>query len=321
MHLPSILSSSSLPLAMIFGCSGLVLTPEERAFFKRVNPLGFILFSRNIQEVNQLRNLIDSFHDVTGRASLPLLIDEEGGRVARLSAVLGRAYPPAGYFGQLALSDREKAYQACFENYREIGERLKQIGLTVNCVPVLDIRIPRASDVIGNRSFGEDPELVGFLGKAAIQGTLAAGCQPIMKHIPGHGAATVDSHESLPIVNLPVQELQKHFLPFQMNAHTAFWAMTAHILYPTLDQTHPATQSPTMIQNIIREEIGFHGFLVSDDLCMKALTGTPAEKAARSLAAGCDAVLYCHGSIAEFEDAAQGARPLTPEAFARLKME
>lgn len=312
-------ASQSVPLAVIFGCSGPVLTPEERAFFKRVNPLGFILFSWNLQNKDQIRALIDSFHEVTGRAQLPILIDEEGGRVARLSLILGHSYPPAEYFEHLADCDVEEAYKACFDNYKSIGDMLKEAGITVNCVPVLDVRTKGASDIIGDRSFSENPELVGFLGEAAIRGTLAAGCQAVMKHIPGHGAALVDSHESLPIVDLSLEALKSHFRPFQMNADSVSWAMTAHILYSALDKVHPATQSSKVIQNIIRKEIGFNGFLVSDDLYMKALSGTPAEKTRRALAAGCDAVLYCKGGLAEFEDAARGARPLTPEACARLE--
>lgn len=284
------------PAPVIFGCSGLTLSPEEQTFFTETQPLGFILFKRNVQDKTQLKALINDLKATLNHDNPPILIDQEGGRVARLTEPLWYHPPAAG-----TLNTKEQVY----ETYTRIAQDLKEVGITVNCAPLLDIHVPGADSIMGDRTFSSDPHIVAELGAVVIQALQDGGITPIMKHIPGHGAATCDSHESLPIVNLSRQELEAHFAPFKANAHCP-WAMTAHIVYPAIDPDHCATQSSLVIQDIIRGAIGFKGFLVSDDVGMKALSGTFAERTRTSLAAGCDAVLHCSGNMIEMKDVMKG---------------
>lgn len=298
-------SSSSSPV--IFGCSGTTLTPEEKEFFTEHQPLGFILFKRNIKDKIQLKALVKELKSTLNTTNPPILIDQEGGRVARLTSPHW-FHPPASAL--LAQGNLDDAKKRVFETYSQMAEELKEMGITVNCAPVLDLNIAEADPIMGDRTFSDDPHVVAELGTIAIKALQAGGITPVMKHIPGHGAATCDSHEALPVVSLPYKDLQSHFAPFKANAHCP-WAMTAHIVYTAVDPEHPATQSSLLIQDVIREEIGFRGFLISDDLGMKALTGPFSERAHRSLEAGCDAVLHCSGNRKEMNEVMEGVKPFS----------
>lgn len=298
---------------VIFGCSGYHLTPDERNFFAEHQPLGFILFKRNIQDKLQLKSLIEELKSTLNHANPPILIDQEGGRVARLTSPHW-FHPPASAL--LVKGTIEESRKRVHETYSQIAADLREMGITANCAPVLDLHITDADPIIGDRAFSTDPHIVADLGAIAIQALQAGGIIPIMKHIPGHGAATCDSHESLPVITLSTEDLQSHFAPFKANAQCP-WAMTAHIVYSAIDPHHPATQSSLFIHKIIRNEIGFQGFLVSDDLGMKALSGPLSERACTSLEAGCDAVLHCSGAMEEMIEVMKGvasfAAPLRKE--------
>jgi beta-N-acetylhexosaminidase len=304
--------------AVIFGCEGLSLTDWEREFFEDSNPLGFILFTRNCESPEQIRALIADLRDSIGRDSAPVLIDQEGGRVARLKPPQWRAAPAAGRFGLLAGRDPALASEAVHLNARLIAAELRDLGITVNCAPVLDLPTPGASDVIGDRSFSADPERVADLGRAFCDGLMAGGVMPVIKHIPGHGRAGVDSHHELPVVETPRAELEvSDFRPFAALAG-APWAMTGHLVYTAIDPDNPATMSQVVISEVIRDAIGFDGVLVTDDLSMAALGGDYSARASRSLAAGCDLVLHCNGKAEEMKAVMNGTGPLSAEATRRL---
>ncbi len=306
------------PSAAIYGCAGPSLSAAEASFFRAANPLGFILFARNCQEPQQVRDLVAALRATVGRADAPVLIDQEGGRVARLKPPHWRAAPPASYFGRLASHDRERAHEALKLNTQLIAAELTDLGIDVDCVPLLDLQFPGAHDVIGDRAFGGDPELVAELAGIVCQTMLAAGVMPIVKHIPGHGRARVDSHKALPVVETAKAELEaSDFRPFKA-LNDAPWAMTAHVVYTALDTERPATTSPRVIAEVIRGEIGFDGLLVSDDLSMEALKGSLGERAAAALGAGCDVVLHCNGKADEMEQVAAAVGPLTAEAGRRI---
>ncbi|MBA3813562.1 MAG: glycoside hydrolase family 3 protein [Alphaproteobacteria bacterium] len=296
------MSNKSSPSPVIFGCSGLALTSEEIEFFQESQPLGFILFKRNVQDKVQLKALIEALKATLKHTNPPILIDQEGGRVARLSDPHW-FHPPSS--AQLLERGMKGLKERVYKTYTKIARDLAEVGITVNCAPLLDLHVPGADAIMGDRTFSTNPLLVAELGAVAIQALLDGGITPVMKHIPGHGAATCDSHEDLPIVDLSYEELESHFMPFRANVHCP-WAMTAHIVYPALDPYSCATHSSIVIQDIIRETIGFKGFLVSDDLGMKALTGSFAQRADRSLTAGCDAVLHCSGNMVEMRDVMKG---------------
>ncbi len=304
--------------AVIFGCEGLSLTDWERKFFVDSDPLGFILFARNCESPEQIHALVADLRESIGRGSAPVLIDQEGGRVARLKPPQWRAVPPAGRFGLLAGRDLELAEQAVHLNARLIAADLLGLGITVDCAPVLDLPTPGAADVIGDRAFAADPERVAKLGRAFCDGLLAGGVLPVIKHIPGHGRARVDSHHKLPVVETPRAELEvSDFRPFVALAR-APWAMTGHLVYTAIDPDHPATMSHAVIAEVIRGAIGFDGVLVTDDLSMEALSGNYAERAAKSLAAGCDVVLHCNGKTEEMTAVMDGVGPLSAEAVRRV---
>ena len=304
--------------AVIFGCEGLVLTDWERDFFANSAPLGFILFARNCESPEQIRVLVSDLRASIGRADAPVLIDQEGGRVARLKPPHWRAAPASARFGLLAGHDRELAEQAVRLNARLIAAELHDLGITVNCAPVLDLPAPGANDAIGDRAFGADPELVVDLGRAFCDGLLDGGVMPVIKHIPGHGRARVDSHFEVPVVETPRAELEvSDFRPFAAFAG-APWAMTGHLVYAAIDPDNPATMSATMIAEVIRGAIGFEGVLVTDDLSMQALSGGFGARASKSLAAGCDLVLHCNGKPEEMSAVMDGVGPPSPEATRRL---
>jgi beta-N-acetylhexosaminidase len=272
-------------LPVILGISGTVLSEAERDLFVRLPPSGIILFGRNIENPAQLAELMASLQCVLARES-KLLVDQEGGRVARLRAPHWPELPATG-----ALQTPNAAYA----QGRALGAMARAAGFDVVTAPVLDLAYPGADAVIGDRAFASDPELVAALGASLAAGLIAENIIPVMKHLPGHGRATVDSHKTLP--RIAEKNLDADFYPFTANAGLA-WGMTAHIVYESLDPVHPATLSKSVIQNIIRGKIGFTGTLLSDDLAMDALTGPPEVRALAALAAGCDIALYCAGDFA-----------------------
>ena len=299
--------------AILFSCAGESLTADERALFRELEPLGFILFQRNCRDRAQIRALIADFRDCVGRADAPVLIDQEGGRVARLKPPEWRSYPAAARLASLP-----EAEEAVRLGARLIADDLAEIGVTVDAMPVLDLPVPGADNVIGDRAYGSEPQRVARLGRAVGEGLLDGGVLPIVKHMPGHGRARVDSHKTLPVVEDDAATLRAtDFAPFSALRDMP-WAMTAHVVYSAIDPARPATLSKDMIDRIIRGTIGFDGFLVSDDIGMGALGGSFAERSAGALAAGCDAVLHCSGDLAEMREAASAAAPLTAAAKTRL---
>lgn len=296
--------------AAIIGVSGLRLTPEEAALLRRWRPMGAILFARNVADPDQLRALTGELREILG-AEAPILVDQEGGRVARLKPPHWSKHPPAASFegGPVELAQAEAA---------AIGAECADVGLDVVCAPLLDLRLPGMHEVIGDRAFSADPAEVARLGAAWIAGLRAGGALPVIKHIPGHGRATMDSHEALPVVEATRAELALDFAPFRDLAADDLWAMTAHILYPALDPARCATLSPTVIDGVIRGEIGFGGFLISDDLGMKALKGDFGQLAQAVMEAGCDAALHCSGILAETASVLEACPELTDKALDRL---
>lgn len=290
-------SDIELPRAAIFGCAGTELGVEERFFFENANPLGFILFARNVDNPDQVRKLVADLRLAVGREDAPVLIDQEGGRVQRLGPPNWRARPPQALFAHIAEQDAALAREAASLNAQLIALELFELGIDVNCLPVADVPVEGAHDVIGDRAFGSNPEIISQLGEAVIAGSLAGGAMPVVKHLPGHGRARQDSHKDLPRVDTCADTLREtDFVPFR-HLYYAPWGMTAHIVYEALDPELPATLSEKVIQEVIRGEIGFRGFLISDDLVMKALKAPAEENARLALDAGCDAVLHCNGEI------------------------
>lgn len=308
----------AIPRAVIFGCAGPALTADERALFRASRPLGFILFARNCVDPDQLRRLVGEMRAATDSADAPVLIDQEGGRVARLGPPHWRKPPPAQVFGRLAARDRAAAREATMLNARLIGRELIGLGITVDCTPVLDVPAPDGHDIIGDRAFGTDPALVADLGRASCDGLLAEGVIPVVKHVPGHGRARADSHKELPAVDASTAELRKLDFPPFRDLADAPWAMTAHVLYRAFDADRCASVSPRVIGDVIRGEIGFEGVLLSDDLNMQALSGTLAGRARAVLAAGCDVALHCSGVFAEMAAIAEATPPLSAAAMARV---
>jgi beta-N-acetylhexosaminidase len=286
------------PANYIFGIEGYQLTELEKSFFKEAQPWGFILFARNCKDKEQIKSLIDELYEVLDRDHIPILIDQEGGRVARLKPPHFSSYQPAKYFGDLAVQDLNRAKEELYESNFALSKELAELGINVNCAPVADLFFENANKVIGDRSFGSNPELVIELAKVACQASLDAGVTPVIKHIPGHGRANADSHYSLPVVYTPHDVLSSTDFSVFKGLNQYPLAMTAHIVYHDIDPDLPATLSPTMIQ-LIRNEIGFSGLIMSDDIAMKALSGTIAERTKACFDAGCDLVLHCNGKMSE----------------------
>lgn len=303
--------------AVIFGLEGTSLSGAERAFFAQVNPVGFILFKRNIETPQQVKALVAALKDLVGW-ECPVLIDQEGGRVARLRPPHWRESPAMGKFAALASDNLEKAARAAYLNARILGAELYDLGINVDCAPVCDLLIDGAHDIVGDRSFGGDVAIVSALARATAEGLLDSCVLPVIKHIPGHGRAHCDSHLELPVVDCSKSELQRTDFKVFSNMSDMPWAMTAHIVYTALDKHAPATQSPAVIA-CIRDEIGFDGLLISDDLSMQALAGDYAERTRRSLEAGCDVVLHCNGKMEEMLPIAENTGSLNPEALRRVK--
>jgi beta-N-acetylhexosaminidase len=298
-------------LAVVFGCAGPKLADSEARFFREVNPTGFILFGRNCIDPHQLASLVDDLRNAVQRAEAPVLIDQEGGRVARLKPPHWPAYPAARSFGLLAQTDRSAALEAVHLNSMLIGLDLIALGITVNCAPTIDVPIEGAHEMIGTRAYGPDPQLVAEMGRAVCEGLLDANVMPVIKHLPGYGRAMVDSHLGLPIISETIAELDaSDFVPFKALSHLP-WGMTAHALVKEVDPKYPASLSSRVVNRIIRGCIGFSGILITDDLSMNALTGSVAERVAGALAAGCDLALHCNGNLAEMESIAPAAAPAT----------
>jgi beta-N-acetylhexosaminidase len=282
----------------IFGLAGTILTADERALFAAANPAGYILFGRNITDKAQVRALTDSLRDLTGRDNLPVLIDQEGGRVARMRAPIWPDFPAGATFDTLYEIAPATAIAAARANALALALVLAEVGITVDCLPVLDVRQPGTHDALGNRAMGSEPLRVAALGRAIFSGLRDGGVAGVMKHMPGLGRAVVDSHHHLPIVEASDAELAADIAPFTA-LNDARMGMTTHVVYTAWDADRPATQSPTVIADIIRGRIGFDGLLMTDDLDMQALSGTPADRAATALAAGCDIALQCNGVFAD----------------------
>jgi len=302
---------------VIFGLSGAELTARERAFFAEAAPAGYILFRRNIVDPAQLRALTDDLRALHGRNDLLIMIDQEGGRVARMVPPHWPAFPPGAVFDALYDIAPSSAIEAARTNARAIAQTLRDGGITVDALPLLDVRQPGASDIMGDRTLGADPMRVAALGRAVLDGLRRGGVVGIVKHMPGHGRALVDSHLELPTVDADEQALETDLAPF-VTLRDAPMGMTAHIVYRAWDKERPASLSPWVIEHIIRGRIGFDGLLMSDDLDMKALKGDIPALAAGVVAAGCDIALNCWGRMDEMVGIANALPEITPIGRARL---
>ena len=302
---------------VIFGLSGPTLTPEERAFFAEARPAGYILFKRNCVDRQQLRALTDSLRDLEGRSDVAILIDQEGGRVARMAPPEWPPFPAGPDFDRLYEIAPMSAIEAARANAVALGMMLAEVGITVDCHPILDVIHPDTTDAITIRAFGSEPMRVGAMGRATLEGLAVAGIVGVVKHMPGHGRALVDSHYLLPTVTASAAELERDLAPFRALAHAPM-GMTSHIVFEAWDRERPATMSPIVIDDVIRGQIGFDGLLMSDDIDMKALSGTPADKAAGAIAAGCDVVLDCWARMPEMIAIADRLDEITPRARQRL---
>src|SRR5438132_4580047 len=303
--------------AAIYAPAGLELTDDERRFFRDAEPAAFILFKRNCGDPQQLLRLTGSLRDLAGRADLPILIDQEGGRVARMQPPEWPAFPAAERFANLYRMAPSSAIEAARSNARALALMLRSCGINVNALPLLDVRQQGASDIIGDRALGSEPMQVAALGRAVLDGMGSAGVVGVVKHMPGHGRALVDSHKELPVVTATSDELEIDLEPFERLA-SAPMGMTAHVVYTAWDPDHPASMSPTVIGDIIRGRIGFDGWLMSDDIGMEALTGDFGRRAASVVAAGCDVALHCSGRMDEMVAVSHAVPQMSPEGEARL---
>jgi beta-N-acetylhexosaminidase len=304
--------------ACILGCSGPELTPAERAFFEDAKPWGFVLFKRNTESPEQVRALTSALRAAVGRDDAPILIDQEGGRVQRMGPPHWPKYPTGRAYGEAGEGDALLQRELARLGARLMAEDLRKVGVNADAVPVLDVAQPGAHDVIGDRAYGADPELVARLGRAAAEGLMAGGVLPVIKHIPGHGRAMADSHLNLPVVEADLEALRAiDFRPFRANSDMPL-GMTAHVVYTAIDPKHPGTQSKKVIR-LIREEIGFQGLLMTDDVSMKALTGSFKERSERAIDAGCDIVLHCNGEPKEMEGVVEGCGKLKGHAERRAE--
>ncbi len=302
---------------VIFGLSGLVLTDDERALFADAKPAGYIVFKRNILDHEQLRALTDSLRDLHGRDDLAILIDQEGGRVARMGPPVWPRFPAGAAFDALYQIAPMTAIEAARLNGQALGMMLAEVGITVDCLPLLDVRTPQTHEAIGDRALGSDPMQVAALGRATIEGLRAGGVVGVVKHMPGQGRATVDSHHQLPRVTATPTELEADFGAFARLADAPM-GMTGHIVFEAYDAHRPATLSPIIIDQVIRGRIGFTGLLMSDDLDMNALSGSVAERARDCVAAGCDTALNCWGRFDEMVEIAELLPEITGAALTRL---
>ncbi|PZU10669.1 beta-N-acetylhexosaminidase [Sphingomonas sp.] len=302
---------------LILGLSGPALTHDEQAFFREISPAGFILFRRNVVDRVQLRALTDALRDLSGRADVPILIDQEGGRVARMQPPEWPAFPPGAAFDRLYDVAPMSAIEAIRANAAAIALMLREVGVNVDCLPLLDVRQPGAHDIIGDRALGAEPLRVAALGRATIEGLRAGGVVGVVKHVPGHGRAMADSHLELPVVDAPAEELETDLAPF-IRLRDAPMAMTAHVVYEAWDKAECASLSARVIAGVIRKRIGFDGLLMSDDLGMHALQGDFGDRAFGVIAAGCDVALHCSGDMGEMIACADAVPAITAEGRVRL---
>ena len=307
------------PKAVIFGCAGTDLADDEARFFAAADPLGFILFARNCDHPAQVKALTDALRQSVGRDDAPILIDQEGGRVRRLRPPHWRDVPAPARFGHLYGRDAAAAVEAVRINARLIAAELVDLGIDVDCLPVLDLPTDGAHQAIGDRAFSGDPTIAIPLGEAALAGLADYGVTGVIKHMPGQGRARVDSHHDLPVVEAGLDALAAHDLaPFRALSETA-WGMTGHVLYPAIDAGLPATLSPRVIETVIRGAIGFDGLLLTDDLNMSALSGALEDRAAAAVAAGCDIALHCSGVLAEMQRVAAKVPALSEDGARRYR--
>ena len=301
----------------IFGCSGLSLTQDERDFFHEVQPWGFILFGRNVDTPEQVTALVAELKSCVSHDDVPILIDQEGGRVRRLRPPHWEAYPAGEVFGEHYHQDKKRALRFAWLQSRLMACDLQQLGINVDCLPVLDVPVRGSHDVIGDRAYGTEPVIVSDIGLAASEGLLSGGVLPVIKHIPGHGRAGVDSHKDLPVVTATISELEKSdFEPFRRLNEMPL-AMTAHVVYTAIDADNPATTSKRVIKDIIRDYIRFDGLLMCDDLSMHALKGSFEERTSASFDAGCDVVLHCNGDLSEMRPIAVASPKLSGDSLRR----
>lgn len=304
-------------IPVIFGLSGPALTADERAFFREADPAGYILFGRNCVDPEQLRALTDELRSIHGRERLLVSIDQEGGRVARLRPPGWSPYPAGQAFDRLYQLAPASAIEAARAGAHAMALELSYMGITVDYHPPLDLRVPGAHDVIGDRSLGEDPMQVAALGRAILEGLAAGGVTGCIKHMPGHGRTDVDTHKAMPTVTASAEALEADLAPFKTLRH-ALIGMTGHLLFTAWDEANPATLSPTIIRDIIRGEIGFEGLLLTDDIDMEALGGTIPERAARAHAAGCDIVLNCWAKMSDMLGICEVLPSMSEATAARL---
>ncbi|WP_342722112.1 beta-N-acetylhexosaminidase [Bradyrhizobium sp. B097] len=305
--------------AFITGVAGLILNDAEREFIRAERPWGFILFKRNIESPAQVAALVGELRSAAGMADAPVLIDQEGGRVQRLGPPHWPVYPPGASFSALYDIDPKLSLTAARLSSRLIAADLIDLGITVDCLPLADVPVAGADAVIGNRAYGTEPDKVAAIARAVTDGLEQGGVLPVLKHIPGHGRATADSHFRLPTVDTARDELERtDFAAFQPLADLPM-AMTAHVVFSALDPVHPATTSATIIEQVIRGLIGFQGLLMSDDVSMNALAGSIAERTRAIVNAGCDMVLHCNGNIDEMREVARETPELTGKALERAK--
>lgn len=299
--------------AVIFGCEGPTLAPAEAAFFAQSNPWGFILFARNLIDADQIRRLCGALRDAVGRDA-PILIDQEGGRVARLRAPLAREWPhPLDHIKGKTLKEAKTIF---YWRYRLIAAELTDLGIDVNCAPMVDLIYENSHDIISDRAYGTDPNIVAGLGRSVADGLMDGGVLPILKHIPGHGRAAIDSHLDLPRIETDLKDLvETDFLPFKRLSDLPM-AMTGHLLFEEIDAQDCVTHSKTLI-GFIRANIGFDGLLMTDDLSMKALGGDLSDRASKALDAGCDMILHCNGQMPEMEAVADATPILADTALQR----
>ena len=305
-----------MPKAFICGCSGLTLTPEERSFLRLTDPWGLILFKRNVDDRDQIRALTQSFRECVGRADAPVLIDQEGGRVQRMGPPHWRAYAAAAAIeAGLPASDAEAAAHL---SARLIAGDLLEVGITVDCGPVLDVADTETHAAIGSRAYSQRPERVAAMGRAFATGLLAGGVLPVIKHMPGHGRARSDSHHELPVVLVAREQLKRDFAPFAALRDLPM-AMTAHVVYTAIDADRPATTSPVVVRDVMRGEIGYDGLIMSDDISMKALRGPYEKRATAIFEAGLDLALHCNGDLDEARAVSSATPELTGDALRRAR--
>lgn len=302
---------------VVFGMSGLSLTSDEKAFFKECNPAGYIIFGRNIDSKDQLRSLTDELRALHGRDDVAILIDQEGGRVARMQEPIWPKFPAGEVFDKLYDVAPATAIEAARLNAQAIANSLSEVGITVDCLPLLDVRQPDANNVIGDRALGSEPLRVAALGRAILDGLQRGGVVGVVKHMPGHGRTSVDTHKALPTVTASDAELEMDLAPFKA-LKDAPMGMTGHLLFTAWDADVPSTLSKTVVQNIIRDRIGFDGLLLTDDLDMEALSGSVPERAVRAQKAGCDIALNCWAKMDDMTGIVEGLTDMTVKTHQRL---